>query len=47
MLFRLLIPEIQLKKTDYNAKTDKTEKEITNHDYDKFITTQEFNDLTA
>ena len=38
---------IQLKKTDYNTKTNKIEKKITDHDHDKCITTPEFNKLTA
>ena len=34
------------KKTDYNTKISEIEKNITNHDRDKYITTQEFNNLT-
>ena len=47
MLFRLLILVIQFKKTDYNAKVIKIEKKITDHDHNKYITTQEFNKLTS
>ena len=37
-----------VKKTDYNTKTNETGKEITDHDQsNKYITTQEFNELTA
>ena len=32
-----------VKKTDYDTKTN----EITNHDHDEYITTQEFNKLTS
>ena len=38
---------VQLKKTDYNNKVNKIEKKITDHNYDKCITTPEFNKLTA
>ena len=37
----------QSKKTDYNTKISKTENRIANHDHDKYITTPEFNKLTA
>ena len=47
MLFRLLILVIQLKKTDYNTKTSETENKKNDHDHTKYITTQEFNKLTA
>ena len=37
-----------VKKTDYNTKINETEKKITGHDHsNKYITTQEFNNLTA
>ena len=37
-----------VKKTDYNTKISETENKITtDHDHDKYITTQEFNKLTA
>ena len=35
-----------VKKTDYNTKISEIEKKITDHDHDKYITTQEFNKLT-
>ena len=36
------------KKTDYNTKISETENKIaTDHDHDKYITTQEFNKLTS
>ena len=38
---------IQSKKTDYNTKINEIEKKITDHDHDKYITTPEFNKLTA
>ena len=38
---------IQLKKTDYNKKITEIEHELTNHNHDKYIDTQEFNKLTA
>ena len=34
-----------MKKTDYNAKILDTEKKVTHHDHDKYITTSEFNHL--
>ena len=37
---------IQLKKTDYNANVNKTDKK-TDHSHDKYITTPEFNKLTT
>ena len=37
-----------VKKTDYNKKTNEIENKIaTDHDRDKYITTQEFNKLTS
>ena len=36
-----------VKKTDFNTKINETEKKITNHNHDKYITTPEFNKLTA
>ena len=48
MLFRLLILVIQSKKINYNTKINEIEKNITDHDHSKkYITTQEFNQLTA
>ena len=38
---------VQSKKTDYNPKISETEKKITDHDHDKYITTTAFNKLTA
>ena len=38
---------IQSKKTDYDTKVNENEKEITDHDHDKYITTAEFNKLTG
>ena len=36
------------KKTNYNTKISEIENKIaTNHDHDKYITTQEFNKLTS
>ena len=35
------------KKTYYNAKISEIEKKITDHNHDKYITTSEFNNLTA
>ena len=34
-------------KTDYNTKFSEMEKKITDHDHDKYITTPEFDKLTA
>ena len=43
------IPNVSnlIKKSDYNAKINETEKKITDHDHDKYITTSEFNKLTS
>ena len=44
------IPDISnlvKKKTDYDAKIIEIEKKITDHNYGKYITTSEFNNLTA
>ena len=43
------IPDINnlVKKTDYNAKISKIEKKIIDHNYDKYITTPEFNAIAA
>ena len=38
---------IQSKKTDYDAVINETEKKITDHDHNKYITTPEFNNLSA
>ena len=35
------------KKKDYNTKTNKGEKNFTDHDHDKYITTPEFNTFAA
>ena len=36
---------IQSKKNDYNKKFSEIEKKITDHNYDKYITTPEFDKL--
>ena len=36
-----------VKKTDYNTKVSEIEKKITDHTHDKYITTREFNKLSA
>ena len=36
-----------VKKSDYNTKINEIEKKITDHDHDKYITTQEINELTS
>ena len=43
------IPNVSnlVKRTDYNTKISGTEKKITDHDHDKYITTPEFIKLTA
>ena len=43
------IPKISslVKETDYNLKTIETEKKLTDHNHDKYITTSEFNKLTV
>ena len=43
------IPDISslVKKTDYDVKISEIEKKVTNHNHNKYITTPEFNKLTA
>ena len=43
------IPSVSnlVKKTDYDTKVNEIEKKITDHKHDKYITTLEFNKLTA
>ena len=43
------IPSVSnlVKKTDYNTKINEFVKKITDHHHDKYITTPEFNKLTA
>ena len=43
------IPSVSnlVKKTDYNTNISEIENKIRNHDHDKYITTSEFNKLTA
>ena len=36
-----------VEKTDYNTKITEIEKKLTAHNHDKYITTPEFNKLTA
>ena len=36
-----------VKKTDYNTKVSEIERKIADHSHDKYITTLEFNKLTA
>ena len=38
---------IQLRKTDYNTKVTDIENKLNNHNHDKYIDTQEFNELAA
>ena len=38
---------LQSKKTDYNTRITEIEKKISDHYHDKYITTPEFNKLTA
>ena len=43
------IPDVSslVKKTDYNTNISEIEKKLTDHNLDKYITTSEFNKLTA
>ena len=43
------IPSVSnlVKKTDYDTKISELEKKLTDHKHDKYITTPEFNNLTA
>ena len=36
-----------VKKTDYNTKVSEIENKVNNHNHDKYITTPEFNTLSA
>ena len=49
MLVALLRKQIIsfIKKRDYNTKITETENKLNNHNPDKYITTPEFNTLTA
>ena len=44
---KYLMLVIQSKKTEYDTKVSEIEKKVTDHDHDKYITTSEFNNLTA
>ena len=44
---KYLILVVQFKKTDYNTKNSELKKKLTDHNHDKYITTQEFNTLAA
>ena len=41
------IPDILVKRTDYNSKPNEPEKKLTHNNHDKYITTPEFNKPTA
>ena len=43
------IPDVSslVKKADYNTSISEIEKKLTDHNHDKYITTPEFNKLTA
>ena len=41
------LKKMNIMKTDYNTKINEIEKKITDHDHDKYITTQGFNKLTS
>ena len=41
------LKRMNIMKTDYNTKINEIEKKITDHDHDKYITTQGFNKLTS
>ena len=43
------IPDVSslVKKTDYNTKISEIENKVNNHNYDKYITTPEFNTMAA
>ena len=36
-----------MKKTDYNTKVNEIEKKFTDYSHDKYVTTPQFNKLTA
>ena len=46
---KIRVPSVSslVKKTDYNIKVSETEKKLTGHNHDKYITPPEFNKLTA
>ena len=41
------IPDILVKRTNYNSKPNEPEKKLTDNNHDKYITTPEFNKPTA
>ena len=43
------IPDVSswVKKTNYDTKINELEKRLTDHNYDKYITTPEFNTMAA
>ena len=43
------IPDVSslVKKTNYDTKISETEKELTDHNHDKYIATPEFNKFTV
>ena len=43
----LVIQSKKKKQTNYNTKINEIEKKISDHDHEKYITTPEFNKLTA
>ena len=43
----LLVLVTQLKKFDYNTKVNEIQKKITDHDHDKYITTQKLNNFST
>ena len=47
MKIKYLALVISLKKTDYNNKVTEIESKLNNHNLDNYITTSEFNELTA
>ena len=44
---KYLVLVVQLKKTNYNTKITEFEKQLTDHNHDKYITTPESNTLAA
>ena len=47
IMLRLLMLVIQLQKAGYSTKVNEIEKQTTDHNHDKYITTQIFNKLTS
>ena len=46
LILLVLVTQLQ-KKSDYNTKVNEIQKKITDHDHDKYNTTQKLNNFTT